>query len=78
MHSKNTVRYICKEYNSGNRYYYKQEIITHDSWGNLDSLTWSTPRPISKATYDKRKKEGFKTEHQFIKKNPAPVIPLRT
>lgn len=77
MHSKNTVKYICKEYISGNRYYYKQEIITHDSWDKLQSLAWSTPRPISESTYQKRKNEGYKTEYYYIEKKPAKVIPLK-
>lgn len=76
MHSKSTVKYICEEYLSGNRYYYKQEIITHDSWDQLHSLAWSRPRPISESTYKKRKKEGYKTEYRLIKKKPADIIPL--
>ncbi|KZE67848.1 hypothetical protein AWM68_18160 [Fictibacillus phosphorivorans] len=76
MHSRQTVRYICEEYVSGNCYYYKSEIITHDNWKNLDSLSWSRPRPISKKTFMKQKKAGYKTEHKFIKKEPAVVVSL--
>ncbi|WP_216829495.1 hypothetical protein [Alkalihalobacterium elongatum] len=74
MHTKQTVKYICKQYSSGNCYYYKQEIITHDSWENIKSLTWSAPRPITKETFLKRKKEGFKTEFIVMEKKPAVVI----
>ncbi|MFC0235690.1 hypothetical protein ACFFJJ_05170 [Fictibacillus phosphorivorans] len=76
MHSRQTVRYICEEYVSGNCYYYKSEIITHDNWKNLDSLSWSRPRPISEKTFLKQKKAGFRTEHKFIKKEPAVVVSL--
>ncbi len=74
MHTKQTVKYLCEQYPSGNTYYYKQEIITHDCWDNIHSLQWSTPRPISKATFYKRQKEGFKVEIKFIDKSPARVF----
>ncbi|OIJ20347.1 hypothetical protein BKP45_09820 [Anaerobacillus alkalidiazotrophicus] len=77
MHTKNTVKYVCEKYPSGNTYYFKQEIITHDCWDNLDSLAWSAPRPISKATYLKQKKAGYKTEMKFINKLPAKVYQLK-
>jgi hypothetical protein len=76
MHSKQTVIYICKEYSSGNRYYYKKELITHDNWENPESLAWSSPRPIAKTTYLRRKKAGYKTEYIRIKKKPAEIIPF--
>lgn len=69
MHAKPTVRYICEEYLSGNKYYYKQEfLMEHKAWGSL--------RPVSKTTFLKRKKDGFKTEHRLIKKHPASIICL--
>ncbi|WP_100406857.1 hypothetical protein [Bacillus solitudinis] len=77
MHSKNTVKYICECYPSGNKYYYKQELITHDSWNNPKSINWSSPRPISERTYKNRKTEGFKTEVHYSTKLPAIVIPLK-
>jgi hypothetical protein len=77
MHSKQTVVYICKEYASGNRYYYKKELITHDKWTNLNSLAWSTLRPISEKTYLRRKKAGYKTEYIKLDKRPALIIPFR-
>lgn len=73
MHSKQTVKYICEKYSSGNCYYFKQEIITHDSWSNPSSLVWSTPRPISRATYVKQKQAGYKAELNYINKPPAKV-----
>ncbi|OIJ15981.1 hypothetical protein BKP35_03065 [Anaerobacillus arseniciselenatis] len=76
MHSKQTVKYICEKYPSGNSYYYKQEVITHDNWDNLNSLAWSTPRPISKETFLKQKKAGFKAEVKYINKQPAKVVCL--
>ncbi|EIT85613.1 hypothetical protein A374_10268 [Fictibacillus macauensis ZFHKF-1] len=76
MHSRHTVVYICEEYTSGNCYYYKTELITHDSWRNPESLSWSRPRPISRATFLKQKKAGFRTEYRKINKKPAQVIPL--
>ncbi|OLO42793.1 hypothetical protein BTR23_01980 [Alkalihalophilus pseudofirmus] len=74
MHTKQTVKYICKQYPSGNCYYYKQEIITHDSWENIKSLTWSAPRPITKETFLKREKDGFRTEFIAMKKQPAEIV----
>lgn len=74
MHSKQTVKYLCEKYPSGNCYYFKQEIITHDSWDNLESLAWSTPRPISKTTFLKQKQAGFKVEYFFVNKKPAKII----
>ncbi|WP_100372518.1 hypothetical protein [Bacillus sp. FJAT-45037] len=76
MHSKQTVKYICESYPSGNQYYYKSELITHDSWENVHSLRWSTPRPISKRTFEKRKKEGFKVENIDKRQRPALIIPF--
>jgi hypothetical protein len=77
MHSKQTVKYICEKYLSGNCYYYKQEIITHDCWENLNSLAWSAPRPITKETYLKKKQEGYKTEIKYINKQPAKIYQLQ-
>ncbi|MDT8861679.1 hypothetical protein N0O92_15785 [Alkalihalobacillus sp. MEB130] len=76
MHSKQTVKYICESFPSGNHYYYKKELITHDCWENIDSLQWSRARPISKSTFIKREKEGYKTEYIVKKKAPAQVIPI--
>lgn len=73
MHSKQTVKYICEKYPSGNCYYYKQEIITHDCWEKLNSLAWSAPRPISEATFMKQKQVGYKVEERYINKPPATV-----
>jgi hypothetical protein len=77
VHSKNTVKYICEKYPSNNCYYYKQEIITHDCWDNLNSLAWSAPRPITKETFMKQKQAGFKTEIRYINKSPAKVYQLQ-
>lgn len=60
MHSRQTVIYICEEYPSGNRYYYKKELITHDSWMNPKSLEWSAPRPISEKTFIERARAGYR------------------
>lgn len=77
LHSKQTVKYICEMYPSGNCYYYKQEIITHDCWSNLNSLAWSAPRPVSKGTYMKQKQAGFKVELIYVNKPPAEIYVLR-
>ncbi|WP_017728248.1 hypothetical protein [Halalkalibacterium ligniniphilum] len=76
MHSKHTVKYICEQYPSGNCYYYKQEIITQDTWQNIGSLMWSTPRPISKGTFVQKAKQGYVVEHRTITKPPAQIISL--
>ncbi|TSB46670.1 hypothetical protein [Alkalicoccobacillus porphyridii] len=76
MHSKQTVKYISKSYPSGNTYYYKQELITHDRWDNLDSIAWSAPKPITKRTFERRCKEGFRYEKRHINKKPAKIIEL--
>ncbi|NEU30789.1 hypothetical protein GN156_08370 [bacterium LRH843] len=73
MHSKQTVKYICESYPSGNHYYYKTELITHDSWEKVESLSWSKPRPVSKDTFEKREKEGYKVEY-IIHNNPPAAI----
>lgn len=74
MHSKQTVKYVCESYPSGNCYYYKKEVITHDSWEEIESLSWSTPRPISKKTFQQRKKEGYKVEYVKCEKAPALIF----
>lgn len=71
MHSKQTVKYICESYPSGNCYYYKIELITHGSWEQIESLSWTKPRPITKETFMKRKKEGYKVE--LIKRMTPPA-----
>ncbi|KMK76047.1 hypothetical protein [Alkalihalobacillus pseudalcaliphilus] len=76
MHTKHTVTYICETYLSGNNYYFKKELITFDSWDNPESISWSTPRPISKQTFLKREKEGYKTLYKTNHKKPAEVITL--
>ncbi|ARK29436.1 hypothetical protein [Halalkalibacter krulwichiae] len=76
MHSKQTVKYICKEYPSGNHYFYKTELITHDSWEKIESLMWSALRPISETTFQKRKREGYKVEYIKMKKQPAEILPF--
>ncbi|MDQ0205642.1 hypothetical protein [Alkalicoccobacillus murimartini] len=78
MHSKQTVKYICERYPSGQSYYYKQEIITHDSWDNIDSIAWSTPRPITKKTFEKRKKDQYRVEIRVKHKLPAEVIRIES
>ncbi|WP_062046441.1 hypothetical protein [Bacillus sp. JCM 19034] len=77
MHTKKTVKYICHQYPSGNCYYFKSEIITHHSWQRLESLQWSTPRPITEKTFLMRKKQGFKIEYVLQKKPPAQIIPFK-
>lgn len=76
MHSKQTVRYICEQYPSGNKYYYKQEMITTDSWDNLSSIMWGWKRPISKNTFEKRKREGYRIIESNIEKEPAVILPF--
>lgn len=77
MHSKQTVKYICRTYQSGNCYYFKTELITHASWEQLESLSWSAPRPISERTFKKRQKEGYKVEYINETKQPALILPFR-
>lgn len=76
MHSKQTVRYICKKYISGNSYYFKQEIIACHSWDQPDTLIWGALRPITKKTFMKRKEEGYKYYNYQVKTSPADVIPF--
>ncbi|MCA0987712.1 hypothetical protein [Guptibacillus algicola] len=74
MHTKQTVRYICEQYQSGNHYFYKQELITHDSWQNPSSIQWSAKRPITRRTFQAKQKEGYKTIIIKIEKAPAEVL----
>ncbi|SDY58563.1 hypothetical protein SAMN05421736_102336 [Evansella caseinilytica] len=77
MHSKQTVKYICERYPSGNCYYFKQEMITSDSWEDISSLQWGVKRPITKMTFERRKKEGYRTVETYIHRPPARVIPFK-
>ncbi|PYZ98538.1 hypothetical protein CR205_08110 [Alteribacter lacisalsi] len=74
MHTKQTVRYLCQIYPSGNEYYYKEEIITHDSWDNLNSLQWGRRRPVTKQTYEKRRKEGYRVHKAYIDKPKGKLL----
>ena len=74
MHTKQTVKYICEIFPSGNTYYYKQEIITHDCWDNVHSIAWSTPRPVSKRTFEKRQKEQYRVV--IVHKQSATIVNL--
>ncbi len=74
VHSKQTVKYICEQFSSGNEYYFKREYITHDKWSNIKSLAWSAPRPIKKETFMKRQAEGFYCE--WVQKQSASLINL--
>ena len=73
---KRTVKYICESYPSGNQYFYKQEVITYQSWENPSSLMWSAPRPITEKTFKIRQNEGFKVEYHQQTKQPAVVFHL--
>lgn len=74
MHSKQTVRYICEEYPSGRKLYYKTELITMGSWNQIESLYWTRPRPISERTFNKQKKAGFPVEVRQMKNKPADIV----
>ncbi|MDG5787717.1 hypothetical protein QA612_09420 [Evansella sp. AB-P1] len=77
MHSKQTVKYICEQYPSGNCYYFKQEMITTESWDDVSSLQWGRKRPITQKTFEKRKQEGYRIIETFIQQEPAVVLPFR-
>ncbi|WP_246596320.1 hypothetical protein [Bacillus alkalicola] len=53
------------------------EMITHDSWEDINSLQWGRKRPITKATFEKRKKEGYRIVEEYIEKYPAKIIPFK-
>ena len=74
VHSKKTVKYTCEIYPSGNKYFFKQEMITFSSWDDVTSLQWGCKRPVTQGTFDKRKKEGYRTYEKFIHKGPALVL----
>ncbi|WP_078597025.1 hypothetical protein [Evansella clarkii] len=74
MHSRQTVKYICETYPSGNKYYYKQEMITNGSWEDISTLQWGTKRPVTERTFRARKEEGYKTQVVYIDKEPAVVL----
>lgn len=77
MHSKLTVRYYCdKHLLSGNSYYFKEELITFSSWSDPSSLQWGRRRPITKRTYEMRKRQGYQCHIFKIKRPPAKVIPF--
>jgi len=76
MHSRHTVRYICEVYPSGNRYYYKQELIAPDGWQKPESIMWSRPRPITERTFRKAKKAGYHVVVRHIEKPPADIVCL--
>jgi protein-arginine kinase activator protein McsA len=74
MHSRQTVKYICETYPSGNNYYYKQEMITSGSWEDISTLQWGAKRPVTERTFKVRKEEGYKTAVVLIDKEPAVVL----
>lgn len=74
MHSKQTVRYICEEYTSGRKLFFKQELVTMGSWNHIESLYWTRPRPISERTFNKQKKAGFPVEVRQMKNKPADIV----
>jgi hypothetical protein len=61
MHTKETVWYLCHEYvTSGVKFYYKREMLTTDTYRKLKSVYWSRPKPITKQTFEKAQKGGYK------------------
>ncbi|WP_174520719.1 hypothetical protein [Alicyclobacillus shizuokensis] len=79
MHSRETVWYICRRYMRGDKAterYYKRELLTSDSYRNLDSLYWSTERPITRRTWRKAQCEGYKCDTYTVYLPPLEVIPF--
>lgn len=77
MHAKTTVRYICEHYiHTGSKYYFKTELLTNDTYKNVESLYWSKPRPITERTFKQAQKNGYPNEIVTIKRRPAMVITL--
>jgi len=79
MHSRETVWYIRRRYARGDQtydYYYKRELLTTDTYRNLDSVYWSTERPITKRTFDKVERDGYKCDTYTIHLPPIELIQL--
>lgn len=77
MHSKATVWYICEEYvNAGRKFYWKRELLTTDSYRNLDSVYWSDRRPITRRTFERAQREGYKCDLVRIYHPPGDIILL--
>jgi len=79
MHSRETVWYIRRRYSRGAQtydYYYKRELLTTDTYRNLDSVYWSTERPITKRTFDKAARDGYKCDTYVIHLPPIELIQL--
>jgi hypothetical protein len=61
MHTKETVWYLCHEFVlNGVKFYYKREMLTTDTHRQPKSVYWSRPKPISKWTFEKAQKNGYK------------------
>ncbi|MCL6446017.1 MAG: hypothetical protein K6T83_21670 [Alicyclobacillus sp.] len=77
MHSKETVWYICRRTVRGDQVYeryYKRELLTTDSYRNLDSLYWSDERPITRRTWKKAQREGYKCDTYTLYLPPVELI----
>ena len=75
MHTKQTVKYICEHHlASGRKRYYKQEIITDSSWRELDSLRWTTPRPITRRTFRHAMDAGYPCEVKYLRNESAQIV----
>lgn len=63
-----TPLYICEIHTfSKKKFYYKQEYL-------LDTFRYGTKRPISKETFVKRTKEGYKSKIIYIQNLPNEYI----
>lgn len=79
MHSRETVVYVRRRYQRGDQrseYYYKRELLTSDSYRNLDSLYWSAERPITRQTYERAAQDGYHCEAFTIYMPPIELIEL--
>ncbi|GMA49369.1 hypothetical protein GCM10025857_07260 [Alicyclobacillus contaminans] len=77
MHAKATTWYICHRYvSTGRSMYYKREMLTTDSYRDLRSVYWSAPKPITRNTFERARKLGYKCDVVWHYDPPAQVIPF--
>ncbi|MBD1379107.1 hypothetical protein [Metabacillus arenae] len=57
--SKTKAKYICEHNELGNKEYYKQVYLS-------DLQMWGAKRKITKSTFKKKEKEGFKVEYRKV------------
>lgn len=79
VHNRQTVWYIRRRYVRGDAtydYHYKRELLTTDTYRNLDSVYWSSDKPITKRTFERAQRDGYKCDTYCVYLPPVELIDL--